>query len=246
MNSSNYTKRAKRAKNVQIFCLVFTVLSFAITVLIPTLIYFFYVAKLSSFVSFVTYPFNFLWLAMALMPMQCGLCAYFFGVFFDHLSELASSKVDLKILALVQIRIFEAINAFNKCNLFLLAPFLATNAIGSTFALYEVYDLVMFGNIKIEVIAFTLMMISGTLCVFMLILMMLYFINSTMSRFKKFEKSLHADVFENRPHYHKKRVQVILMQLSHTEAKFSCGMFEFDWKIITTVRIKMKWFRSKI
>lgn len=168
---------------------------------------------------------------------MCGLSAHTFGVLIDHLNELLETqKNDLKLLALIKIKIAEAVNLFNKCALIPMFVLMSANVWTLTFGIYEIYNVFANEVKEFRKISYAIMATLGSTHFTILIIIYVIFCNSTTKKGGDFERKLHRMNFMKHPgekiQAKLKKNYLILLQLEHEGVKFSTGMYDFDWKLL--------------
>jgi hypothetical protein len=58
---------------------------------------------------------------------------------------------------------------------------------------------------------------------------------------EKCEKILHEKLLSESNPKRRKKLKIFFLQFQQTRAKFSCGLFEFDWKVLAMVRLNKAW-----
>jgi hypothetical protein len=141
----------------------------------------------------------------------------------------------LKSLLTIHIQLNEIINLMNKIFSFPIALFLGYNLFGSTFSLYETYDIVFQQNLSLRHFGYNIAIILTNLNYFIYNLITIVIsVSVTRCRNETYDiliKMLHEKYDEK----FKKKIRLFILQIKHSRAEFSCGMFNFDWMVLYMV-----------
>ena len=141
----------------------------------------------------------------------------------------------LKILSTIHISLNDIIKLMNNIFSLPIAFFIGYNLFGCTFSLYETYDLALLPNESlIHVgynVAITLINLHYFFYIFITIIMSVKVIECRNETYNILKKILHGKFDEKS----KMKIRLLILQIKHSRAELSCGLFNFDWMILYSV-----------
>jgi hypothetical protein len=152
----------------------------------------------------------------------------------DFLASQSPTAV-LKVLSAIHIQLNEIMKSMNQIFSLPIALFIGYNLFGSTFSLYETYDLVMLPNDSLRHagynIAISLINLHYFIYIFLVIVMSVNVTDCRNETYNILMRILHAKIDEKL----KMKIRIFIMQIRHSRAEFSCGLFNFDWMVLYSV-----------
>jgi hypothetical protein len=135
----------------------------------------------------------------------------------------------------MQTKLSEIIEDSNRIFSFPMALVMGVCIIGSTFSSFEIYDMfvtektfsqILYGA-GTSIVSFHYevhVMIAVASC------------RMVKAKERGIVERLHGEMMSGRKSFrNKRRIQLLLLQMEHEDVQFSCGLFEFNWKIVITV-----------
>lgn len=225
----------KKIQKFQLFIIIFFTISFIFFCFFP-MIYYSTFIKVNRLELMMNLALSYIFILNTMIPIVCTFCANYFEFFMENLIfHLKMPKPDLNLIAILQIKIFEGVINFNKCASIQMSLLLASNLMGATFSLFEIYDVMFNDFYETERIFFLIVMNLGGIHYISLSFMMIVVTSVAKNRGIKLRDISYGKSYGNLSKKEMKRNSLILLQMKHMEIKFSCGMFEINWKLITSV-----------
>lgn len=106
----------------------------------------------------------------------------------------------------------------------------------ATFYLYDFYALLTTENVRMEQIGYS---INTNLWILYFTIIEFAFVaccSMTSASENETIEVLYEILRKNKCEKERKRLKIMIQQLKHAKIRFSCGLFEFDWKIALSVR----------
>jgi len=146
-----------------------------------------------------------------------------------------SSLYILKVVSMLHIQLNDVMNLMNKIFLLPVAFFIALNLYGSTFSLYETYDLISTSEDNIRHLGYNLAIyflnIHYFIYTFMIIAISVLVTRARDKTHKILKEFLHKNLDEGL----RNRIQIFILQIKSSKTEFSCGLFNFDWALMYSV-----------
>lgn len=155
--------------------------------------------------------------------------------YFQTLNEILAENNSREIINL-HLQLCEVIPTFNKIFAGPMGFFEHFNALGTTFAIYEIYDLIITQKTENQIFFGVLFLIS-ILHVAFAVFAFIICCSLAMSEMRKSLKVLKP--FEDGRKNLRKN-QIKFLQLQSVDEKFSCGLFKFNLKTCFEVRKNLK------
>lgn len=154
-------------------------------------------------------------------------------------SNLSNPTLTTKIrsLSTLQLQLFDIISRINQIISLSIAIFILYVLIGSVFALYEGY----FALVNLNKPDGKFSLAVGTISSNVYFSINIFNIVKLCSLVKR-ESQILKEIAKERIYKVKdknilERLKIFVLQMKHSELKFSCGMCDFDWKIIYGVSL---------
>lgn len=173
----------------------------------------------------------------------CCIVALSIQLRFGIISEMLQSAFNLPFskksrrtiitMSILHIKLCDTITTFNQTFSFPMAMLLGVNMMASSFGLFELYDAIMEDRVDALQIGFCLGMTFINFHYFVLNLVLIFCCDRTIKKGKSIELVLHNTVYEKGNN--SKRIRLFMQQISHYMPDISCGLFNFNWKIIHSV-----------
>lgn len=145
----------------------------------------------------------------------------------------------LKITSESHILLNDVIKLMNTIFSLPIAIFMTYNLFGCTFSLYETYDLMSTSRKNLRHIgynvAISLFNIHYFVYIFIVVAMSMSVTGCRNETCDVLMKILHGK-FDKKL---KQKVRIFILQIKHSRAEFSCGLFNFDWMLLYSVRLKV-------
>lgn len=154
---------------------------------------------------------------------------------FQNILSSQSPTFILRILSTIHIQLNEIMKIMNQIFSLPIALFMGYNLFGCTFSLYETYDLVLLPNQNLRHvgynIAISLINFHYFIYIFLVIAMSANVTECRNETYNILMKILHGKFDEK----FKKKIRIFILQIKHSRAEFSCGLFNFDWMVLYSV-----------
>jgi hypothetical protein len=132
-----------------------------------------------------------------------------------------------------QILIFNLIKIFNETFSFYVAIYTVYNLLNQLLTLFTIYLVITnHDEILYEFALIIFMWDLVTVSVMILAIVSCCLVNNET---KKCEKILQEKLLSEKNPKTRKKIKIFTLQFQHTSAKFSCGLFEFDLRLLTMV-----------
>lgn len=143
----------------------------------------------------------------------------------------------LKILSILHIQLNDVISLINKLFALPIMLFLAYNLCGSTFALYESYDIIFSGQENLRQLGYTLGVYVMNINYFAYNFTSIVMSVGVASVRNKTAEILNEILCKKIDGKLRNKIKVFLLQIRSSTADFSCGLFTFDWTILFAVSL---------
>jgi hypothetical protein len=144
----------------------------------------------------------------------------------------------LKVLSILHIQLNDAIKLMNKIFLLPVAFFIAMNLCGSTFSLYETYDLISAAQKNLRHLGYNMAIYLLNLHYFMYTFAVIAITVSVTRNRDETYKLLKNISFEEFDDKLNEKIRIFELQIKSSRAQFSCGLFDFNWTLLYSVSIK--------
>lgn len=142
----------------------------------------------------------------------------------------------IKFLSTVNLKTFNLIKLTSQIFLVPVTLHVTSNVIGAIFSLYQLFSLLTKSNATTDQFMFSLLMNTWLPGSAFVIFVLVHCCTSTVKESEGVEKSLRDVLSKNLNDKLRKRLRIFMAQIHHSRTGFSCGLFEFDWKVIGMVR----------
>lgn len=141
----------------------------------------------------------------------------------------------LKILSILHIQLNDAISLINKLFALPIMLFLAYNLCGSTFSLYESYDIIFSNNENFRQLGYTLGIYLLNVNYFVYNFTSIVMSVAVAGGRDKTAEILNEILCRKVDRKLRSEIRIFLLQIRSSKADFSCGLFTLDWKLLFAV-----------
>lgn len=155
---------------------------------------------------------------------------------FQNILNSYSQTYILKLLSIMHIQLIDTIKLVNGVFTLPIALFMALNLCGFTFSLYETYDLLKSSTKHVHHIGYTIT-ISFFHIHYFIYNFVAIFVSTLVARERDMTHEILQRIFNgNFDANTRRQLRLFMMQTKHSRVDFSCGIFNYDWILLHSVR----------
>lgn len=156
----------------------------------------------------------------------------------QSLPQVKVSKL-LKTLSNLHLIVHETISTINQIFAIPIVISIGFSVGAGVFSIYELLSVFSAPNATIQQIGFCLMVNSWLPNAFLTSILEISCCMLAVNEGKRTNKILKTLICNENDEKIRNRLRLFLLQICHSKPSFSCGLFEFHWKSLGVVRIRM-------
>jgi hypothetical protein len=167
--------------------------------------------------------------------MTCFMILVGIFVRFKKFNEILRKSEEISNFPILFFKLLEIVENYNESFLFAIAVFGSSHIASFLAQLFIIYLSITGNSFELQK-NISLSILLNFMTVFRTILFVA-FCCFVKSEFDETKEILEKKILKVKNEREKKKLKIFALQLKHTEIKFSCGLFEFDWRTLTMVSL---------
>jgi len=161
-------------------------------------------------------------------------------------AEVPANSQILMQLASLHLKLFDTISLVMRAFSFPVMISFGYNISGGVFSLYEVFSVLSMPNVTLQQIGFCITITVWLPNAVLSCLIEVSCCEAAADEGNKTMKILRNILNKEEDENVRKKLELFLLQTYHTKPVLSCGLFEFNWKILGIVRLLLGLFANDV